>query len=230
MSLGDNMEIIQLASELWVIKNFLTSSECEDAIQKAESFTNPWEGGDERVLYKKVSNTNKKGTLNEKAYNAYEKILKNNLQGLEYPQDETFIRFTTNGFMGIHYDNFQNEQSMQYSDNNPQLPRTKKITNQKYSCVVYLNDHKGGELYYPKWNVIYKPMKGDLVLHNAHTIESMHGSMPLKSSTRYIFTSTIYEPVMVYEAPSIIEGFQTYYSTIYPEDSKTINWNYEGLV
>jgi hypothetical protein len=41
MSLGDNMEIIQLASELWVIKNFLTSSECEDAIQKAESFTNP---------------------------------------------------------------------------------------------------------------------------------------------------------------------------------------------
>lgn len=222
------MDVQKLGPELWVIKNFLSSSECKFVINRVESASEEWEG-DGLTYSKRIPRGGREETLNSRAYTAFQYVLKDKLEGLSYFEDETFIKYTNGGFMGIHYDNFQNEQAIEHTNNNPHLPRTKSVTNQKYSCVLYLNNHEGGEIYYPKWDVIYKPVEGDLVIHSASNIESMHGSLPVKSSERYIFISTVFEPFMVNEDANIIVGFREYYSTKYPEDAETINWEYKGL-
>lgn len=224
------MDVLQLGPELWVIKNFLSPSECEDIINQVESASEQWQGDDGQVYWKRISKGNRKETLNSKTYTAFEYVLQDKIEGLKFFEDETFIKYMNNGFMGIHYDNFQNEQWIEHTIKNDHLPKNKEVTNQKYSCVLYLNDHEGGELYYPKWDVIYKPMGGDLIIHNANTVDSMHGSMPLKSSERYIFISTVFEPTMVNGDRKIIQGFREYYTAKYPEDAEKINWEYKGLI
>jgi hypothetical protein len=45
-----------------------------------------------------------------------------------------------------------------------------------YGLVVYLSDNfEGGELYYPEYDVLYKPNAGDLVIHDAETIHCVRG-------------------------------------------------------
>jgi hypothetical protein len=58
---------------------------------------------------------------------------------------------------------------------------SKKVDSMKtkmcgYGLVVYLtDDFEGGELYYPEYDVLYTPIAGDLVIHDAETIHCVRG-------------------------------------------------------
>jgi hypothetical protein len=55
----------------------------------------------------------------------------------------------------------------------------------KYGIVYYANDNfDGGEIFYPKFNIEYKPKAGDLIIHPA-TMEYMHGVRDVSSGVRY---------------------------------------------
>lgn len=60
----------------------------------------------------------------------------------------------------------------------------------QYGYVVYVNDFEGGELYYPEWDLEYKPEKGDLVIHSSSK-KFRHGVRPVKSGPRYAYTNFI---------------------------------------
>jgi len=61
-------------------------------------------------------------------------------------------------------------------------------TNTHYGLVLYLNDdYDGGELYYPKLEIEYKPKCGDLVIHPG-TEEYTHGVRDIYNGTRYAIT------------------------------------------
>lgn len=58
-----------------------------------------------------------------------------------------------------------------------------------YVCVLssvgYLNDdYEGGELYFPKFNLVVKPEAGDLYLFPSNFIYS-HQALPVKNGTKY---------------------------------------------
>lgn len=57
--------------------------------------------------------------------------------------------------------------------------------NIELGIVYYINDnYDGGELFYPKLNIEYKPKAGDLIIHPG-TIEYMHGVRDVTSGVRY---------------------------------------------
>jgi hypothetical protein len=57
-----------------------------------------------------------------------------------------------------------------------------------YGIVIYLNDnYDGGEIYYPKKDIVYKPVKNSAVIHSARE-EYFHGIKPVLSGTRYYMT------------------------------------------
>jgi hypothetical protein len=65
-----------------------------------------------------------------------------------------------------------------------------------YGSIVYLNDFEGGEIYYPKQNIEYKPNNGDLIIHSSE-MKCMHGVKSVKSNKRYTYANLIYKKVRV---------------------------------
>jgi hypothetical protein len=58
-----------------------------------------------------------------------------------------------------------------------------------YGMVIYLNDDfEGGELYYPEYDILYKPQAGALVIHDA---EAIHGVRATLSGERITHQTTI---------------------------------------
>lgn len=69
-------------------------------------------------------------------------------------------------------------------DDSPENNKTKT----HYGMVLYLNDnYDGGEIYYPKLNLQYKPKRGDLIIHPG-TEEYMHGVKDISNGNRYVIT------------------------------------------
>jgi hypothetical protein len=60
----------------------------------------------------------------------------------------------------------------------------------QYGFVVYINDFEGGELFYPEQNIEYKPEKGDLVIHSASQ-KYRHGVRAVTKGPRYAHTNFI---------------------------------------
>jgi hypothetical protein len=55
--------------------------------------------------------------------------------------------------------------------------------------AIYLNDDfDGGEIYYPNFNISYKPVKGSLICHPG-TSEYKHGVKTILGKDRYILSS-----------------------------------------
>jgi hypothetical protein len=116
--------------------------------------------------------------------------------------------------MGLHHDNYINEQAILYTSQHPELEKDSTVTDQKYSCVVYLNNIQGGELYYPYQDILYQPKAGDMIIHDATSVQSLHGGKRLKSDARYMFTGTLYKRVPVTSQAPIIQDYKEYYDTL----------------
>ncbi len=81
--------------------------------------------------------------------------------------------------------NSSNEGMPAHFDDSPE--NTKNKTH--YGLVLYLNDnYDGGEIYYPKLNIEYKPKSGDIIIHPG-TEEYMHGVRDISNGTRYAITT-----------------------------------------
>ena len=65
-----------------------------------------------------------------------------------------------------------------------------------WGLVIYLSNFEGGEIYYPKLNLDYKPKLGDLVIHPANK-KHMHGTRAvIGDDPRYTITSFMSIPYM----------------------------------
>jgi hypothetical protein len=61
-------------------------------------------------------------------------------------------------------------------------------TTTHYGVVLYLNDdYEGGEIYYPKLDIQYKPKAGDMIIHPGSE-EYAHGVRDISNGTRYVIT------------------------------------------
>jgi hypothetical protein len=89
------------------------------------------------------------------------------------------------------YFNLKEEMSL-YKDGMPYEEKEFSM----YGTIVYLNNFEGGEIYYSKQNIIYKPNLGDLVIHSAGP-NCTHGVKPVISEKRYTYSNHIYKKVRV---------------------------------
>lgn len=89
---------------------------------------------------------------------------------------ENVMRHLPGQYMHVHSDNagFVN-------------PKYENVYN-VWGLVLYLNDHEGGEVFYPEIGIKYKPKFGDLLIHPTN-LKYSHGTKPVKEgSVRYYVT------------------------------------------
>jgi hypothetical protein len=66
----------------------------------------------------------------------------------------------------------------------------KNIPENKYGCVVYINDdYEGGELVFPRMGITVKPKAGMLLVHSS---EEPHLINTVRMKTRYMMTCFVY--------------------------------------
>ena len=109
--------------------------------------------------------------INRLAIDISDKLLNDDL---EYTQFGIITRNFKDGYF-LHWDQ-ENDSSI------------------KYGIVYYFNDnYDGGEIFYPKLNIQYKPKARDLIIHPG-TLEYMHGVRDVSNGVRYsmnMFAKTI---------------------------------------
>ena len=81
--------------------------------------------------------------------------------------------------VGLHFLKYElGEQFTAHIDDGPNSPR-------RVSGLAYLNDdYDGGELYFPKFNLTYSPVAGDIVIFPSG-IPYEHSALPIKSGVKY---------------------------------------------
>ena len=94
------------------------------------------------------------------------------------------LKMIKNSYMTPHSDNVEFDallkQANEYTEGEPYDLRENTI----YGIVIYFNDFEGGELEYTEQNIIYKPEKGDFVIHYAKE-HCAHGVKVVLSDVRY---------------------------------------------
>jgi len=88
-----------------------------------------------------------------------------------------------------------------YFNDHNNIPETYPNFLITYSSIVYLNDdYAGGELYFPEYDLLFKPKAGDLVSFPSNA-KYIHGVTPVKGVERYTL------PILWYSEQAIVANF-----------------------
>lgn len=108
----------------------------------------------------------------------------------------SFVRLLKGATWGEHSDDYEFksyiEKSKSYNEGDPFTEETIPV----YGLIVYFNNFEGGEIYYPKQNVVYHPKAGDLVIHSSSE-HCLHGVREVKSEVRYSYSNNIRKKIKV---------------------------------
>ena len=166
--------IAKLSDQVYEIQNFITKDELDQVMQFIKERDNsdwdnpdsPYEFWSGKIL--------KADLLKEKRiFDLLNQRVKTLFSGTFDVTGISLQRYMINDALGEHTDDHDGHTA----------------NNEKVFCglVLYYNDeYQGGELNYPKLNIIYKPKSGSLLIHGG---KILHGTLPVKSnSVRYIST------------------------------------------
>lgn len=172
-----NSSLISLSEDIFVYKGFLSKEEASSLHSKVMSYPQDiWNSTVNPIEWYNGKTT----TFTEDAKPLYEKI--NELVKETHTPTPTlsFSRMFPGDEMHVHTDTCGDDEATANDDFG-----TCAIT--EYGVVVYLNDcFSGGEIFYPDLNLQYKPVAGDLVIHNAMI---RHGVKKVEVGTRYIYST-----------------------------------------
>lgn len=177
----------RVEENIHVIKNFTTHEERSWFLNIAESATEEdWDKDkrdwwNKKILYvgdKNISNINLQGVI-QRIRNLFD--------------DEREEKWTFGGMLSVHR-MMPGEKMFSHADN---PSGTQGHTNYvQFGMVVYHNDFNGGEVFYEKLNIKYKPEAGDLLMHPG-TTKYTHSTLPvLEGPNRYISTTFAFDPAV----------------------------------
>jgi hypothetical protein len=179
----------KLGQDIWVYHNFLSKEELNAILNKINSSSESlWQGE-----YPKNQST---GHLQEAS------IISSRIQnllpkGLNVHAHASITKLTIGQGHGIHSDNHDFLKLRELGQSLKDNECFKVVDNNVYGLVVYINDdYEGGEIFYTKQNITYKPKSGDLLIHSAEN-HCEHGVNPLKTNIRYSFPSSIREKIKI---------------------------------
>jgi hypothetical protein len=183
-------KIETIGKDIWVYHNFLSESEISNIINKInETDESLWdcshtEGHGRLQLMQQV------GRFNNRVQDLLsEDLFVHHIGGVN--------RLSIGQSHGIHSDNHDflwiREQNNKFIEEVPY----KLVDDTVYGIVIYINDdYEGGEIFYTKQNITYKPKPGDLIIHSAED-HCEHGVNPVKTNVRYSISSSIRKKIKV---------------------------------
>jgi hypothetical protein len=160
----NNNNFEHLEANIFLIKNFLSSFECDGLVKFAES-SDKWNTKEEELgvdLDLKIEDKNYVKNLQDRISNLF--FHQYHIEGAN-----AIHRRQPGDFMELHSDS--------KGKNFPVI----------WGMTMYLNDFKHGEICYPSIDLEYKPNKGDLVIHATTTEKYLHKTKP-SSDLRYSIT------------------------------------------
>jgi hypothetical protein len=179
----------KLGEDIWVYHNFLSQDEINKILNKISTSDELlWNGG----------HPEKKCTVSLLEANIISKRIQELLpDNLKVHAHSSITRLKVGDDHGVHSDNHDfldvRNLSKLVKDNDCFI----LTDNNVYGMVVYINDdYDGGEIYYTKQNLVYKPKAGDFVVHSAED-HCEHGVYPVKTNVRYSFPSSIREQIKI---------------------------------
>ena len=166
---------IKLEENIYLVKKFLDQESLNSLVRTAEN-AEKWDANLDLVnpfwRNKTIDVGNEKIT---KCINEKQSAFLNNTCWIN-GNDKILRQFVGGETLNIHCDNPAIDDPS-YKDDGT-----------RWGMVIYLNEFNGGEIFYPKLNITYKPEPGDLVIHPASS-KYEHGTKPvLEGSNRYIIT------------------------------------------
>lgn len=178
-----------IGQDIWVYNNFLIKDEI-DLILNTIKLSG-------EVLWK-GSYPQNQSTFNlkeaEVISNRIESLLPNNLYMHKHA---SITRLLPGQGHGIHSDNHDFLKIRELSKLVKDEDCFTLVDNNVYGLVVYINDdYDGGEIFYTKQKITYKPKAGDLIIHSAED-HCEHGVNPVKTNVRYSFPSSIREQIKI---------------------------------
>jgi hypothetical protein len=174
-----------LGDTIYVYENFLSEEETIKILKILKNF--------KEEEWNKSENIAPAFSPEVKYYSLIINRLKENLiEELDLDKGSNFVRLLQGSHWGVHSDNFEylslREQSKNLKDNEP----FKMVENIQYGFVVYMNDdYEGGEIYYVDQNIIYKPKRGDLIIHSSEEF-CKHGVKKIIFGTRYSYSGNLH--------------------------------------
>lgn len=162
-------------NEIIIVKNLGTKEENEKLYSSLHSAEDSiWSGGNAvspSCYYAKTAPSNHFDMstvpptvqdINDRAISVFEELFGN---GYSYTKFGLITRNFKDGYF-LHWD----------KENDPSI---------EYGIVYYINNnYDGGEIFYPKLNIEYKPEPGDLIIHPG-SLEYMHGVRDVSNGIRY---------------------------------------------
>jgi hypothetical protein len=169
------MEITRpYGNEIIVVKDFSTPEETDIVATYAKSFFDSKRQNDPSIYREDLKDRSK--DIVAKLEKSFQNIVRSECYLPAEPEFSTFKNyvFWEHGInMEPHYDNVRKEH------HKPVM----------YGCIWYLtDDFEGGELYYPEFNVDYKPVAGELIIHPG-TREYSHGIRTVLGNPRITVAS-----------------------------------------
>lgn len=167
-------KIAKLSDQVYEIQNFITEKELDQVMQFIKERDNSdWDNPDTPYEFWSGKTLNADLLKEKRIFHLLNQRVKTLFSGTFDVTGISLQRYMINDALGEHTDDHDGH----------------RANNEKVFCglVLYYNDeYQGGELNYPKLNIIHKPKAGSLLIHGG---EILHGTLPVKSnSVRYIST------------------------------------------
>lgn len=180
-----NSNLERLAEEIFVYPNFLSAEECSRIVEELES--------NERRVWANSEHYQEENEvtpyLQVVSGSSYVSAAHERLSNLVAPEFEplpsnSINRLTVGQSLKAHWDSPGEDEQVPEGVADPYA--TCHIV--KYGTVIYLSEFTGGEIYYTRQGIEYKPNIGDLVIHSSMEPYE-HGVREVTSGVRYVYST-----------------------------------------
>lgn len=186
-----NKNFEKIGKDIYVYKNFVDKKHLKEILNYVDKLSEK-DWYEENPDIKWMIRTNNTEILKK----VREKIILNIEKDLILGSNTAFVKMKKGYAWGVHTDDYEFkdviEKSKKYVDGKDFVLSDVSV----YGTVIYFNEFKGGEIYYPKQNIEYKPCPGDLIIHGAGE-ECEHGVKEVLSEYRLSYSNHISKKVKV---------------------------------
>jgi len=153
----------KITDKIWLVKNFISEKEANSIINSV-----------------KIDQRNKNGTILIPKLNIINKMI---IDMQKYLSNSKFLIKEVEYFNVMHWHS-TGANGTRHADNDKDIN-----PNCSYGCVLYLNDdYSGGELYYPEYDLYFKPQLGDMIFHESKLI---HEIQTVTSGIRFAMNNNL---------------------------------------
>jgi len=168
-----NPKFEKLSNEVYICRNFLTEEECKSLIEEArkdcDSFKTEY-SSKSLILYKdRLMNLLNFKTQNNIVLDNVNKDWDRLILRVEDKNDIREFCFAPHVDIYSFFEEYHQESILEKKDG------FKDIAIGYMSFIIYFSeDFEGGEIYYPEYDIKYKPKVGDMVIHNVEVIHAVY--------------------------------------------------------